>query len=403
MKIITGFFVFFIPLIMTGQPTWTQRMNFSGPARIQAVALSIGEKGYITTGTSGTPYSYFKDFQEYDAISNSWIFKSDVPMSLRGSSGFAIGKNVYLTVGQSPYNYNDVLYQWNQTTDIWSTKTSFPANYERIAALGFSIGGKGYIAAGQSVNLTPLNDLWEYDTLTDSWIQKANIPGGGKSYAASFVINGKAYVATGDNGNTYTTDLWEYNPVTNLWSQKLSLPGVGRAGAMGFTAGSKGYIVGGIDNNFNALSDVWEYNPVYNTWTQLANFPGLPRGYSSTFTINDVGYMAGGASINGNTTDVWELYPYAVGIEKRSTFNICLSPNPAYETISLSFQDSYLGFIIINLYDLSGRNIKALSCIKSTSDFFCTFDLSKINPGSYLLSLTNESGTLNINKLIIRK
>jgi hypothetical protein len=41
------------------------------------------------------------------------------------------------------------------------------------------------------------NDFWEYNYFTDSWTQRASLPGPGRKDATAFVINGIAYVGTG--------------------------------------------------------------------------------------------------------------------------------------------------------------------------------------------------------------
>src|SRR5687767_11073325 len=50
-----------------GQGTWTQKANYGGPATEKASGFSIGTKGYIGLGTSGTP-----DFWEWDQATNTW-------------------------------------------------------------------------------------------------------------------------------------------------------------------------------------------------------------------------------------------------------------------------------------------------------------------------------------------
>ncbi|MCY7409984.1 MAG: hypothetical protein LH473_06910 [Chitinophagales bacterium] len=77
----------------------------------------------------------------------------------------------------------------------------------------------------------------------DTWIQKNDFSGYGRSDAASFIINGKGYVGTGGvpTNETYAKDIWEYEPSTDSWTQKADIP-VGRTEAVGFSIGSKGYI-----------------------------------------------------------------------------------------------------------------------------------------------------------------
>ena len=84
-------------------------------------------------------------------------------------------------------------------------------------------------------------DFWEYDPVTNAWTQKADFGGGPREQAVGFSIGGKGYIGTGYNG-PYRQDFWEYDPATNTWTQKADFGGTARYGAVGFSIGSKGYI-----------------------------------------------------------------------------------------------------------------------------------------------------------------
>ena len=109
--------------------TWTQKANVGGVGRQNAVGFSIGSKGYTGTGQDINGV-YFKDFWEYDPVTNAW-----------------------------------------------SQKANFGGT-SRHSAVGFSIGSKGYVGTGQeypSFNYT--RDFWEYDPALNTWTQKADFGG----------------------------------------------------------------------------------------------------------------------------------------------------------------------------------------------------------------------------------
>src|SRR5438552_2068704 len=106
----------------------------------------------------------------------------------------------------------------------------------------------------------------------DTWTQKADFGGAARSGAVGFSIGGKGYIGTGYDGSD-TKDFWEYDPATNAWTQKADFGGIARENAVGFSIGSKGYI--GTGANFDAApTDFWEYDPATNAWTQKADFGG---------------------------------------------------------------------------------------------------------------------------------
>src|SRR5689334_11761766 len=104
------------------QNTWTKKADFGGSARIVAVSFSVGNKGYIGTGSLSTNSGPFvNDFWEYDANTNAWAQKADFGGSTRNN------------------------------------------------AVGFNIGNKGYIGTGWNAGTGQNNDFWEYDPGTNTW------------------------------------------------------------------------------------------------------------------------------------------------------------------------------------------------------------------------------------------
>ncbi len=220
----------FILLTFSVSGQWQQKANMPGVSRARASAFTIGNKIYMACGM-GWGGNEMKDFWEYDIPTNTWLQKPDFP-------GVA-----------------------------------------RYAAVAFVIGNKGYIAAGGNINGS-LNDLWEYDPAISTWLQKASLPNK-REEAFSFAIGNKAYVGGGNGfmlGPNNTTiaysDLWEYNSTTNSWVQKASIPDLlGRNMSVGAAMNNKGYVGMGCDANqtMNRQS-FWEYDPASNTWTAKANF-----------------------------------------------------------------------------------------------------------------------------------
>ena len=234
-KILPFLFIYsLLPTCLFSQGTWTQKSSFVNGTQL-AVGFSIGNKGYIGTGSPG----------------------------------------------------QNEFYQWDQTTNTW-LKRAFVPNFlsnERQGAVGFSIGSKGYIGTGAGRdpigNHLYLYDFWEWDQQTNIWTQKANFPGNPRSNATGFSIGTKGYIGTGTDGPTTYTDFWEWNQTTNTWKQKANVPGGTRLGAVGFSIGTKGYIGTGQNQATqqpSKLKDFWEWNQATNTWTQKASVGGGGSG-----------------------------------------------------------------------------------------------------------------------------
>ncbi|MBI4931814.1 MAG: hypothetical protein HY841_13690, partial [Bacteroidetes bacterium] len=240
--------------------SWTQKANFGGMARNNAVGFSIGSKGYIGLGFGSN--TYLKDLWEYDTTLNTWTQKADLPGATaprQSVFSFSIGTKAYIGAGVfccPQVNYTDV-WEWNQSNNTWTQKANFAGGLTRMDAIGFSINGKGYAGTGSDAG--SWKDFWEYNPTTDTWTQKANFGGQSRSMAVGFSIGGRGYIGTGASGATYHQDFWEYNPATNSWIVKAPFPGTGRYDAAGFSIGNKGYIGTGYDGGTN--QDFYEWNP----------------------------------------------------------------------------------------------------------------------------------------------
>ena len=299
-----------------GQGSWTNKADFGGLSRYMAVGFSIGNKGYLGTGSILNVPS-FNDFWEYDPLSDIWTQKANFGngTALGFAVGFSIGTKGYIGTGIMNSNAAQQFWEWDQATNTWTQKTSF-GGAARWYATGFSIGNKGYIGLGNSVNGNPPynQDFWEYDPIADAWTQVADFGGGPRIWAPGFSIGSKGYVGTGNNSN-YCNDFWEYDPASNVWNQKADYGGMPVNTAVGFSILNKGYIgtgVGGIPYN---RYDFWEYDPVTDIWIQIADFGGTGRAGSVGFSIGGKGYVGTGRdAVVGYTNDFWEYDPCKASI-----------------------------------------------------------------------------------------
>ena len=215
---------------------WTQKADFGGLARHNAVGFSIGGKGYIGTGTKFNNVQFqvlpYNDFWEYDPTTDTWTQKADFGGALREDAvGFSIGSKGYLgtgtrnTGGGTYQDYTD-FWEYDPSINTWSQKADFGGG-ARSAAVGFSINNKGYVGTGRHIYFGTFgwttqryNDFWEFDPAANSWINKAAFGGvnGQRDNAVGLSIGGKGYIGTSYFYANYN-DFWEYTPsLTYSWS-----------------------------------------------------------------------------------------------------------------------------------------------------------------------------------------
>ncbi len=90
---------------MLAQDSWERMANFAGGNRHATIHFSIGDKGYVGTGTDDITIK--SDFWEFDPVTNVWTQKADFGGGIRAyGTGFAIGNKGYAGTGVvASYNW----------------------------------------------------------------------------------------------------------------------------------------------------------------------------------------------------------------------------------------------------------------------------------------------------------
>ncbi len=391
------------------QNTWTQKTNFGGHERSGAIGFSIGNKGYIGLGSSmyGNIDSLQKDFWEYDPATDTWTKKADFPGTNGSTVGFSIGNKGYVGLGynSSSGTFLKDFWEYDPATDTWTQKTDFPGT-QRGSAMGFSIGTKGYVGLGffYLLNNYYYKDFWEYNPVTDTWTQKADYSGRGRTRALGFSIGNKGYIGTGaDTNDNIIKDFWEYNPATDTWTQKADFFET-RADAVGFSIGSKGYVGTGVNTNNILKKDFWEYDPVIDVWTQKTDFPDTARVNAVCFSIGTKGYIGTGFSISiiGDIAtsyqfkDFWEYSP-ALNVNE-------LSPNDNhiklyYNKSNMLILISPVSLIEVNIYNVLGKNL--ILYRPDVLQNSVEINVSGIGTGVYFAKIQTANGEIISKKFII--
>ena len=216
------------------------------------------------------------------------------------------------------------------------TNRAVPPMTGREGSISFSINEKVYIGLGRDGTGSLLSDLYEYNTVTDVWTKKTNLPSGGLTKASVFVVDDVAYIGLGFKGGgstianglpTYneTSEFWKYEPANDKWTAIPRFPGIERASAFALTLNKKGYIFGGGNSKntgtirFTYFKDTWEFDPLKSSWTQRADVRCGERSEMYGVNILDKAYLGYGQALDGQTgvntgfskavSDMWEFDP----------------------------------------------------------------------------------------------
>ena len=302
------------------QGTWTQKASLGGGKRTAPVGFSIGANGYRATGADGvTKQDFWKFVPGSGTMGGVWTQMADLDGGPRHhASGFSIGDKGYIGTGTGPVGNRKDFWEYDTSINSWTQKADF-GGAERWFAVGFSIGTKGYIGDGDG-----FDDFWEYTPgpgfMGGFWTKKANIPLAVSSGAsAGFSIGTKGYIGTGGIG---VKEFWEYDPLLDKWTQKTDFGGLARGAALGFSIGCKGYIGTG-SGDAGYFKDFWEYDPYslingidangnpMGAWNQKADYGGAPIDFGLKFSIGSKGYIGGGyaGGVSSVAEDFWEYTP----------------------------------------------------------------------------------------------
>ena len=301
---------------------WVKLGQFDGDARSDAVGVTLGSKAYVGTGYDGEDRRV--DFWEYDAVNDYWKQITDFPGAARnGAVGFAAGGKVYVGTGYDGTHKLNDFYVYNPDNGEWTQIDDFGGS-ARYGAVAMSISDKGYVGTGYDGNY--MKDFWEFDPSTGDWTQVVSIPYKRRD-AMAFVINDIGYVVGGINSGSYNNDFAKYDPSTGTWTSLRKISDatdedfdddydnyIQRINAATFVMNGKGYIATGGKSTTGG--DVWEYDPSSDLWTEKTELVedgngGADRTEAIGLTINGIGYILAGRNSSYYFEDVWRFEPNA--------------------------------------------------------------------------------------------
>lgn len=248
------------------QDDWDDELSLGGVGgeglgRIGATAFSIesaGEtKGYVCLGQTQT-IAYMNDLWEYNRSTEAWTQKANFSGAPRREAvSFVVDNIAYVGTGSSAAGLKKDFFAYDPSSNSWEQISDFSGTARRCA-VAFSMDAYGFVGTGDDGVLR--KDFWMYDPQNDQWVQKANFPGAARSGACGWAAFPVCYLGTGEDANhTFYNDLWEYNYYLNNWTQRANLPGPGRKNAVAFYLDGWGFIGTGYNNGV-FYDDLWAYS-----------------------------------------------------------------------------------------------------------------------------------------------
>lgn len=384
------------PCLAFAQNTWEKKAAFGGDKRSRCVAFSIGNRGYMGLGEDTADVER-NDFWEYDPGTDTWTQKASLPaVGRRDAVGFAIGTKGYVGTGiDAPEswlgnNLND-WWEYNPVTNTWLARATYPGSpsYGGIYfGCGFVIGNYGYVLGGKQAASNYTNNLYRFDPATNTWSTMNQFPGGTRYAMSAFSVNGKAYAGLGTDENILQTDWWEYNPAGNTWTAKASFPGSGRFAASGFAIGPKGYVLGGTNGGYQ--DELWQYDVASNSWWVKAPYGGGERRSLGVFVIGSAAYAGTGKGFSGSRRDFWQYEQYITDVEETQSVKISMYPNPATEQLMVYAPYETIVFPDNTLLSIISAEGKVVVQEDVSREVSVKIDVTQFACGSYIVQVVND-------------
>lgn len=201
---------------------WTQLNNFGGTARYSTIGFSIGSKGYVGTGYDGDGYN--SDFWEYDPAIDSWREIQSYPgEKIEGGVAMLINGKAYICGGRNNGLFNTDFWELDPSGEsiVWTNRApddeasyydEFIDAVSRYDAVTITVEDKSYIVGGVASTGATSGTVYEFNATTGIWDDRTTFEGSARSLAVAYVLEGRAFVGTGQNGSSRYDDIWEFKP-----------------------------------------------------------------------------------------------------------------------------------------------------------------------------------------------
>lgn len=313
--------------------SWLTKTSQPAPGTYESNGLGVGSKLYVFGGFKDGGLLATTRSDVYDRTTDSWTSLADMPELTTHAPAVVDGGTIWLIggyVGNSPGPSTLHVWKYNIAANSWSPGPALP---EARGAGAAAIVGRelhymgGALRIGRTYSDTDKADHWvlPLDGGT-TWSAAPPVPNP-RNHLGAAVIGQTVYVVGGqykhDEGTTAQAQVDAYDTVTDSWQRKADLP-LARSHITGSLVVKNGRLlsIGGSKTNGKsgaAINDVTSYDPATDTWVALPPLPAVRKapiaGYDgfavSVSTGNQGGGIAPGSTWTGVLSNIWESAPAA--------------------------------------------------------------------------------------------
>lgn len=347
--------------------------------------------GYLQTGsTSNRVWAY-------DVANGTWTQKADFPGGARGNAvGFSLGDFAYVGAGFDGTNHLSDFWKYDPAMDSWTQIDDFPGG-KRSHPLVNTTGTAAYlIGGGRAGDNTFFRDTWVFNRSSETWQQLDDYPGSGSWRLFGWVIGDKMYVGGGEEfPNGTFTDFYRFDLGNNTWSETAmpDCPTTKTSGGYSFTLQGKGYYCEGYNGQEDSVNDfgkrLFSFDPVAREWSEGPSFPGASRVLGFSVAVDGKAYVGGGSNFVSRLIyrDFYEFAPSTTSSRSVAYEEVTVKafPNPiSQDLLTISGDFTSRNQIIVRLYDLKGSSQQLpAGTTRYATDGSIQLDVNNLTPGMY--------------------
>lgn len=245
----------------------------------------------------------------------AWLTLAPLPQPAADLAGAVINGRLFVLGGRDGPRPSGAMFAFDTATGQWSPRKAMPVPVHHAAIVSY--GDRIYVFGGfkrpeSGIGWQPVDLVWEYDPVADSWkaLKPLPAPRGGAAVAVAdgqfYVIGGAAPVSgqstiDGRRRHEMLARVDAYDLKSDQWTSRAPLP-TPRTGAATAAMTGRIYVIGGrIGSAFANGSDVdvvEAYDPAADRWTApLARLPA-PRGDATAAVWRNLILLAGGTPMS---------------------------------------------------------------------------------------------------------
>ena len=295
--------------------SWTRKADFPRE-RHEARGGTINGKMWIFGGFYSNAELATGQVDYYDIAANKWVTLPKYgPMPHTHSSTVIDGTAIYFVGGLYGNFPGDQatreVWKFETTTQVWSQP--FPDLPEALSAGGASIinGKLHYIGGSKADRITDSGRHLVLDMANPSagWTDAPALPNA-RTHFSTVTLDEKIYVVGGQHGHEQHTgqlaDVHRYDPATQQWTKLADLPTPkSHAENATFVLNGKIYMAGGQINRFEATDEVVRYDPATNQWTNVGKLPAKHASGFVQLSGNKIVVASGNRGTSTPRPEVW--------------------------------------------------------------------------------------------------